>query len=90
MSSFLRGIERARLVSGARAEESLALFLALPIDLHELRALVRPTWALRRNMTSYDAAYVALAEALDAPLLTLDGSLARAVARHTDVPVVGM
>jgi len=41
-------------------------------------------------LTTYDAAYVALAEALDAPLLTLDGALARAVVRHTEVVVVGM
>lgn len=35
-------------------------------------------WELRDNLTAYDAAYVALAEALDAPLLTGDRHLARA------------
>ena len=35
-------------------------------------------WELRGNLTAYDAAYVALAEALDIPLLTLDGPLFRA------------
>jgi predicted nucleic acid-binding protein len=89
VSSFLRGVERGRLASRERVTESLGLFLALPLDLHEPRALVPRVWGLRR-MTTYDAAYVALAEALDAPLLTLDGALARAVARHTDVVVVGM
>jgi predicted nucleic acid-binding protein len=34
-------------------------------------------WALRHNLTAYDAAYVALAEALDAPLLTCDAPLAQ-------------
>lgn len=34
-------------------------------------------WELRHNLTAYDAAYVALAEALDAPLLTTDARLAR-------------
>ena len=33
-------------------------------------------WALRKNLSAYDAAYVALAEVLDAPLLTLDARLA--------------
>ena len=47
-------------------------------------------WSLRSSMTAYDAAYVALAEAIVAPLLTLDGALARAVVRHTDVAVIGM
>ena len=90
MSSFLRGVERGRLASRERVTESLGLFLALPLDLHAPRALVPRVGGLRRNLTTYDAAYVALAEALDAPLLTLDGALARAVARHTDVVVVGM
>jgi predicted nucleic acid-binding protein len=35
-------------------------------------------WTLRQNLTAYDAAYVALAEALDAPLLTCDRRLAAA------------
>ena len=90
MSSFLRGVERAGLVSGSRAQESLGLFLVLPLYRHDVRSLVARVWSLRANLTTYDAAYVALAEALDAPLLTLDGSLARAVARHTTVEVVGM
>ena len=37
-------------------------------------------WKLKDNLTAYDAAYVALAEALDAPLVTLDARLARAPA----------
>lgn len=90
MSSFLRRVERARLAARDRVQESLALFLAFPLELHEERALVPRSWALRWNLTSYDAAYVALAEALDAPLLTLDGALARATVRHTDVSVIGV
>ena len=90
MSSFLRGVERARLASRERVAESLDLYLALPLDLHEPRALVARAWELRRNLTTYDAAYVALAEALEAPLLTLDRALGRAVVAQTDVPVLGM
>jgi len=41
------------------------------------------------NFTPYDAAYVALAEALRARLLTVDGGLARATRQHTVVEVVG-
>ena len=40
--------------------------------------LAERIWALRENLTAYDAAYVALAEALDAPLVTTDARLARA------------
>lgn len=39
--------------------------------------LLERVWELRENLTAYDAAYVALAEALDAPLVTTDGKLAR-------------
>jgi predicted nucleic acid-binding protein len=35
-------------------------------------------WELKDNLTTYDAAYIALAEALDAPLITLEARLARA------------
>lgn len=42
---------------------------------HEI--LLPRIWELRANMTAYDAAYVALAEVLDAPLLTRDAKLAR-------------
>ena len=40
--------------------------------------LVARIWELRENLTSYDASYVALAEVLDAPLVTTDGKLGRA------------
>ena len=40
--------------------------------------LLSRIWELRRNVTAYDAAYIALAEALAAPLVTTDAKLARA------------
>jgi predicted nucleic acid-binding protein len=42
------------------------------------RPLLSRMWELRTNLTAYDPAYVALAEALDAPLITRDARLARA------------
>ena len=42
-------------------------------------------WDLRENLTAYDAAYVALAEALAAPLVTMDERLARAPGNHATV-----
>lgn len=52
--------------------------LALPLQLWPYGLLAERAWQLRENVTVYDAAYVALAESLDAPLITLDGRLARA------------
>ncbi len=48
-------------------------------------ALLHRIWQLRDNLTAYDAAYIALAEALDAPLLTLDGRLAQAPGQRATV-----
>ncbi len=44
-------------------------------------------WELRDSMTAYDAAYVALAEALDVPLVTTDARLGRAPGRRCDIEV---
>ena len=45
-------------------------------------------WELRNNLTAYDAAYVALAEALDTPLLTRDRRLAAAAGHHAQIELV--
>ena len=52
--------------------------LALDIELYDHPLLARRVWELRGNLTAYDAAYVALSELLDAPLLTTDAKLAAA------------
>jgi predicted nucleic acid-binding protein len=51
--------------------------------------LVDRIWDLKNNLTAYDAAYVALAEALDTPLITLDDRLARAPGIRAAVEVYG-
>ena len=50
---------------------------ALGLSLHEHSPLLPRAWALRANLSAYDAVYVALAEGLRAPLLTLDAKLAK-------------
>ena len=57
------------------AHESL---LRLNLDLFPFAPFADRIWALRSNVTSYDAWYVAIAEALDYPLATLDQRLGRA------------
>jgi predicted nucleic acid-binding protein len=73
----LRGLEGAGKLSAPGLEAAL-------LDLTDLRATshgnepLRPrVWGLRHNLTAYDAAYVALAELLEAPLLTTDRALSR-------------
>lgn len=55
--------------------------------LHPHLALLDRMWALRNDLSAYDAAYLALAEALELPLLTLDRRLAAVAARTVEVVV---
>lgn len=76
--SALRGLTLAGRLSPARAQDLLTDFDDLPIQRWPFAdALRRRAFQLRDNVTAYDAAYVALAEALDCPLLTRDARLAR-------------
>lgn len=52
--------------------------VALRVELFPYGPFAARVWELRRNVTTYDASYVALAEVLDAPLATLDRRLAKA------------
>jgi predicted nucleic acid-binding protein len=61
-----------------RALLALDDLLELPIQHTPHRPLLRRCWELRNNLSVYDAAYVALAEALDTPLVTADARLAKA------------
>jgi predicted nucleic acid-binding protein len=64
-------------LTAARAHEALDDYDALLVERSAHSDLLRRVWELRDSMTAYDGAYVALAEALDAPLLTCDARLAR-------------
>ena len=74
-SNILRRLELARTIT--RSEATGAHNDLLRLDL-ELFPFAHRVWALRDNLTSYDAWYVALAEALACPLATLDRPMTRA------------
>jgi predicted nucleic acid-binding protein len=61
-----------------RAESALADLDDLALVHHDHRPLRARVWALRERLSAYDATYVALAEGLDATLVTTDRRLARA------------
>ena len=71
-ANVLRRHEMSGLISPDQAAQAHADLVDLPIDLFPYEPLAQRVWQLRRNLTSYDAAYVALAEILDVPLVTLD------------------
>ena len=70
------------------AERAIALFQELVIARHPVQPLVRRMWQLRHNVTSYDAAYVALAESLKLPLVTRDARLARSAGHAAAVELI--
>jgi predicted nucleic acid-binding protein len=72
--------ERGRMV--------LADLADLPLRRYPHDFLLPRVWDLRNNLTAYDAMYVALAEALDAPLLTKDKRLAAAAGHHARIELV--
>jgi predicted nucleic acid-binding protein len=74
-------------VAVARLDEMRRDFADLPIHLYPTWPLLARAWELRGNLTAYDAMYVALAEALVAPLVTADLALARAARDHASVAV---
>lgn len=73
-------------VSGKLDDENASAahrdLMTLSIDLYPFEPLADRVWALRHNVSSYDAWYVALAEVLDAPLATLDRRLVNAPGAH--------
>ena len=68
----LRRLERNGQISKTRASASLDIFRSAPIERYAHGMLSPRIWALRYNLTAYDAAYFALAEALGVPLWTRD------------------
>lgn len=74
-ANIFRRHELSGLVSADQAAQAHADLLDLPIDFFPYGTVAHRVWELRRNLTSYDAAYVALAELVRAPLVTMDRRL---------------
>ena len=83
-----RRLARSGAVSDARATGAVELLEALPVERRPAGILVSRMWTLRDNLSAYAAAYVALAEALDCPLLTCDARSADAPGHRAKVLVV--
>ena len=79
VASGLRRLSLAGRLRGGAAEIALAEASALDVDLYPFAPFSDRVWELRDNLTTYDAWYVALAEAHECPLATLDRRLVAAV-----------
>lgn len=89
MASVLRRQVASGAIDAKRADLALADLAALPLQRSPHLPLLWRVWELRDDLTAYDAAYVALAEAVGAPLLTADRRLARAPGPRCPIEVVG-
>ena len=80
-----RGLVLRGLLEPARAREALAEVGLVRIARYPHTSFLDTIWALRVNLSAYDAAYVALADALGAPLVSTDERLGRAPGLPIDV-----
>ena len=76
MVQVLRRYERSGLISADRGTQALGILVDFPLARYPHLPLLERIWQLRQGVTAYDAAYLALAEALDARLVTRDHALA--------------
>ena len=76
--SVIRGWARGGWVDTSEAVDALDRLSELSAERYDHEPFLTRVWELRHNLIAYDALYVALAEALDAPLVTCDARLGRA------------
>ena len=88
VAQVLRRYAAAGELSPERGREALADLADLPVQRYPHDALLPRIWDLRQNVTAYDAAYLALAETLRAPLVTCDARLASAPGHDAKVEVL--
>jgi predicted nucleic acid-binding protein len=88
VAHVLRREERLGRLSQERATQAFQDLRRTPIETVKAESLMERIWELRHNLTAYDASYVALAEQLDAPLVTGDGRIAGAPGIGTEIAVI--
>jgi predicted nucleic acid-binding protein len=86
--SVLRGMLLGGKLPETEADRAVEVLQTMALDVCDLDLLLSRIWGLRRNASPYDAAYVALAELLDVPLVTCDAKLARIPGIRCDVQVL--
>jgi predicted nucleic acid-binding protein len=85
VTQVLRRYVLRKWIQPERAYEAVRLLVEMPITRYPHGGLVLRAVELRRNLTACDAVYVALAESLEAPLVTRDAGIARSAGRLVEV-----
>ena len=89
VAQVLRRYITMGVITESRGDQALEDLIDLSLTRYPHDVLLQRVWALRDNLTAYDAVYVALAEALEAPLVTCDNKIASAPGHHARIEVVG-
>lgn len=87
-ANAVRGLHLGRKIDEARMTEAFDSLTRTNVRIHDTASLLPRIRELAPNATTYDAAYIALAERLEAPLITTDDKLARIPGIRCDVRVV--
>ena len=88
VAQVLRRLALTNQMDPQSCRAALEDWLFFPVRRYPHDVLMGRVWELRQNMTAYDAVYVALAEALGAPLLTHDARLANAPGHAAKIELV--
>jgi predicted nucleic acid-binding protein len=88
VAQVLRRYSLAGELKPMRGRQALEDLTDLPLNRYPHDLFLHRIWELRNNITAYDAVYLALAEVLDAPLITGDSRLAKAAGRRVSVELV--
>ena len=75
-------------ITASRGQYAIEQLEQFPVERYPHQALLTGIWARRHSLSAYDAAFVTLAEVLDAPLLTRDRRLAAAHGHNARIEVV--
>lgn len=88
IAQALRRLVTFKEVTASRARQALDDYSALFIRRYAHGDLLQRIWQLRNSVTAYDGAYIALSEALNAPLLTCDAKLGRSHGHRAKIEVI--
>jgi predicted nucleic acid-binding protein len=86
-AQVLRRLVSEGILARKRAEEAIEDLIAVRVTRYAPALLLDRIWQLRQNLNAYDAAYVALAEELNAPLITRDQRIAAAPGHKATIEV---
>ena len=90
VTQVLRRLVQHKSLAASRARTALTDYADLSIERHDQTLLLPRIFDLRDSLTAYDGVYIALAEVLDAPLLTCDARLARSHGHRATVTLIAV